>query len=160
MLSGLNQKVCGQVHGAELSPAADDAPPAQRHDLTRSGIDSEHGKPVVLPVRESEPQGKPMGLRVAGRGESERRPVIGRIGVATSSHAKAGRLPRGEDARERSANRRQAASQISRPGRNGRSWCGCHHRITSGAGSELVSCRSSARPMRATACCQSALFRA
>jgi hypothetical protein len=49
MLTGLNQKVCGQVPGLQRSPAADDVPPTQRHDLTRPGIDAEHGKPVVLP---------------------------------------------------------------------------------------------------------------
>jgi hypothetical protein len=50
MLVGLNQKVSGQVQGLQRSSAADVAPPAQRHDLTRSGIDTEHGKPPVLPV--------------------------------------------------------------------------------------------------------------
>ena len=33
MLSGLDQKVRGQVRGAPNSPVADDAPPADRHDL-------------------------------------------------------------------------------------------------------------------------------
>ncbi len=49
VLTGLDQKVRGQVQGLQRSSAADDAPPAQRHDLTRSGIDAEHGKPVALP---------------------------------------------------------------------------------------------------------------
>ena len=49
VLTGLDQKVRGQVQGLQRSPAADDAPPAQRRDLTRSGIDTEHGKPVTLP---------------------------------------------------------------------------------------------------------------
>jgi hypothetical protein len=53
MLIGLNQKVRGQVQGLQRSSAADVAPPAQRHDLTRSGIDTEHGKPVALPLGES-----------------------------------------------------------------------------------------------------------
>jgi hypothetical protein len=34
MLSGLDQKVRGQVLGAGQSPVADGAPPADRHDLT------------------------------------------------------------------------------------------------------------------------------
>jgi hypothetical protein len=34
MLSGLDQKVCGQVQGAPDTPVADEAPPADRHDLT------------------------------------------------------------------------------------------------------------------------------
>jgi hypothetical protein len=37
--------------GAQRSPAADDAPPAQRHDLTRSVTSAERGKPVALPPR-------------------------------------------------------------------------------------------------------------
>ena len=49
LLLGLNQKVRGQVQGLQRSPAADDAPPAQRHGPTRSGIDTEHGKPAALP---------------------------------------------------------------------------------------------------------------
>ena len=85
MLTGLDQKVRGQVQGLQRSPAADDAPPAERHDLTRSGIDAEHGKPVALPPPgESEPQGVPTGLWAEDEGESECRPVIGRIGVEPS----------------------------------------------------------------------------
>jgi hypothetical protein len=34
---------------AQRSSAADDAPPAERHDLTHSGIDTKHGKPEALP---------------------------------------------------------------------------------------------------------------
>ena len=49
VLTGLDQKVRGQVQGLQRSPAAEDAPPAQRHDLTRPGIDAERGKPVALP---------------------------------------------------------------------------------------------------------------
>ena len=33
MLTGLDQKVRGQALGADTSPVADDAPPADRHDL-------------------------------------------------------------------------------------------------------------------------------
>ena len=60
--------------GVQRSPAADDVPPAERHDLTRSGIDAEHGKPVALP------DGGKRAARcadgVAGRGSgSKRRPV-------------------------------------------------------------------------------------
>jgi len=50
VLTGLDQKVSGQVQGLQRSLAADVAPPAERHDLTRSGIDAEHGKPVALPL--------------------------------------------------------------------------------------------------------------
>jgi hypothetical protein len=39
MLSGLNQKVCGQEQGHPNSPVADVAPPAERHDLTPGSIE-------------------------------------------------------------------------------------------------------------------------
>ena len=60
-------------------------PPAERQDLTHAGTCTERGKPVHLPVvtaiRESEPQGEPMGLRVRDSGGSECLPVMGRIEV-------------------------------------------------------------------------------
>jgi len=34
--------------GADRSPDADDAPPAERRDLTRSGTNAERGKPDLL----------------------------------------------------------------------------------------------------------------
>jgi len=40
----------GSGAAAQRSAAADDAPPAERHDLTRFGTDVERGKPVVLPA--------------------------------------------------------------------------------------------------------------
>jgi hypothetical protein len=49
LLPGLNQKVRGQVPGPQRSPAADDAPPAERHDLTHWVTSAERGKPVALP---------------------------------------------------------------------------------------------------------------
>jgi len=71
--------------GAPNSPIADFEPPAERRNLTCAGTCTERGKPVDLPVvmatRESEPQGKPMGLQVEDGGKSERLPVMGRIGV-------------------------------------------------------------------------------
>jgi hypothetical protein len=39
MLSGLDQKVCGQAQGPRSSPVADDAPPAETHDLTPGAIE-------------------------------------------------------------------------------------------------------------------------
>ena len=53
-----------------------------------------------LLVRESEPQGTPLGLRVRDAGESESLAVMVRIGVQTLLHAKAGRLPAGLSSRE------------------------------------------------------------
>jgi len=47
--TGLDQKVGWPSSGAPNSPDADDAPPAERRDLTHSGTHSERGKPVVLP---------------------------------------------------------------------------------------------------------------
>ena len=49
MLSGLNQKVRGQVQGAGQSPVADGAPPAERHDLTPGDREDERSNPVVSP---------------------------------------------------------------------------------------------------------------
>lgn len=57
-----------------------------------------------------------MGLQVKEDGKSESRPVMGRIGVkrkATSSHAKAGRLPSGLSSRENLANRPKEAKQMT-----------------------------------------------
>jgi len=95
--------------GAPNSPITDVVPPAERRNLTYAGTCTERGKPVGLlvdvSIQESEPQGEPMDLRVEDGGKSECLPVMGRIGVesfgfdreqdqmATSLHAKAGRLP-------------------------------------------------------------------
>jgi len=59
----------------------------QRHrriegDLTYLVIQTEHGKPVVLPFTGREPQGAPRGLRVWEEGKSECRIVMTRIGIA------------------------------------------------------------------------------
>ena len=55
-----------------------------------------------------------MGLRIEEDGESERSFVMREIGVtplATSSHAKAGRLPSGLSSRERMNNRQRRKSR-------------------------------------------------
>ena len=49
MLTGLNQKVCGQEEGLQRSPPADDAPPVERHDPTPDGQEGERRNLVVLP---------------------------------------------------------------------------------------------------------------
>jgi len=70
MLTGLDQKGTWPGAGASTSSAADVAPPAERRDLTRSGIDAEHGKPAALPL------GKRVARRadrVAGRGSGRKR---------------------------------------------------------------------------------------
>jgi hypothetical protein len=56
---------------------------------------AEHGKPDALPETAGQPQGRLLAQRVKECGESERRPVIGRIRVATSPGAKASPLPLG-----------------------------------------------------------------
>lgn len=78
---GLNQKVRDQEWGSCDSLIADVVSPAYRQGLTHLGIDAEHGKPVFLPSRESEPEGEPIGVRVTHRGESEGRSLMGRIRV-------------------------------------------------------------------------------
>ena len=53
---GLNQKVRGQVRVFDCHLYVDVAPPADRRDLTHTGIYAERGKPEFLPFfRESEP---------------------------------------------------------------------------------------------------------
>lgn len=92
----LEPKGMGSGPGVPNSPGADGAPPAKRRSLTHAGTYTQRGKPVGLPARESEPQGTPIGLRVEDGGESEGPLVMRGIGVeplATSPHAKAGRLP-------------------------------------------------------------------
>ena len=57
--------------GVLCSPVADVAPPADRRDLTHSGIQAERGKPVCSPYWESKPQGEPM--EHAGKGGWKKR---------------------------------------------------------------------------------------
>ena len=60
-------------------------------------------EPRTSPARESEPQGKPIGVREWEDGRSECHPVMGWIGVehlATSPHAQAGRRPSGLSSQE------------------------------------------------------------
>ena len=126
MLTGLSQNGKGSGMGAPNSPIADGEPPAERQDLTHTGTRPERGKPVGLPdIRESEPQGTLMGLRVWDGGESERLPVMGGIGVesvvkgreprrlATSLPVKAGRLPPGRSSRENLTNHPKVGKQMT-----------------------------------------------
>ena len=93
MLIGLNQKVSGQVQGLQRSPAADDAPPAERHDLTRSVIVTERGKPVVPPFGQGSRKTTCRGCGQRRGGASERRSVMERIGVAPSGNITPRRKP-------------------------------------------------------------------
>jgi hypothetical protein len=110
VLTDSDQKGTWPGAGAKRSPAVDDAPPAERHDLTHSVASMERGKPVVLPL------GKRAARRVdraAGRGWGRKRmPSCNEAdrGWAARRHhptAKAGRLPPGVGARESSVNRRR-----------------------------------------------------
>ena len=60
--------------------------------------------PYFRPMRASRPQGRLMEVWVEERGESECRSVMDRIGVATSSRAKASRLPQGLSSQENDQN--------------------------------------------------------
>ena len=87
MLSGSNQNGMWQrSRGCPLPRTW-----TQRHrriegDLSHLVIQTEHGKPVVLPFAGRQPQGAPMGLRVWEEGKSECRAVMTRIGVAASAN--------------------------------------------------------------------------
>src|SRR3990172_331176 len=125
MLTGLSQNGKGSGMDAPNSSIADDAPPAERQNLTHTVTGTERGKPAGLPEWESEPQGTLMGLRVWDGGKSESLPVMGRTGVAPvvevreprrrarSLHAQAGRLPPGRSARENLANHPKVGMQMT-----------------------------------------------
>jgi hypothetical protein len=154
LLTGLNQKVRGQVQGLQRSPAADGAPPAERPDLTRSVVSAERGKPVALPaVGVGRSQGRPTGWRVKEEGASEGRPVIGRIGVATLPPGKPGRLPSGVGGRERATNRRRKQSRTVGAAVRAVAGAASATDVISVAGTAVVPSRSSPRPMgRPRAC--------
>jgi hypothetical protein len=71
MLTGLNQKVCGQVVGPQRSSHANDAPPAERHDLTCFGTDGERGKPVGPPTGNSRQAKREQRCRTSGQRRRE-----------------------------------------------------------------------------------------
>ena len=100
----MNQNGTQPGRSAVISLRADIVLPAERRDLTSTGVVSVRN--VVSPNGpigsvESDPRGSPMPVGVEDAGESERRPVIGRIGVSTSPHPKGRPLPAGLGSRER-----------------------------------------------------------
>jgi len=100
----MGQKGMQSGRSAHESLRADIALPADRRDLTSTGVVSVRN--VVSPNGptrnvESDPRGLPMPVGVEDAGESERRPVIGRIGVQTLPHSKERPLPAGLGSRER-----------------------------------------------------------
>jgi hypothetical protein len=152
LLLRLGQKGTWSRWRAPNSRHAVVAPPAERCDLTHTATATQRGKPVALPFRDSEPQGQPTGLRVEDSGESESRPVMGRIGVApqtaTSPHAKAGRLPSGVGGREPTANRRRLSCRTV--GEVARNFAGATAatEVISVAGSAVGTPRLAPSPMR------------
>jgi len=105
-LTGMNQKVRSPVGAPRCCSRADIALPADRRSLHLAGVVSVRN--VVSPNGptgnvESDPQGSSVPVGVEDAGESERRPVIGRMGVSTSPHPKGRPLPAGLGSRERSA---------------------------------------------------------
>ncbi len=81
MLTRSGQNGMWSGPGARNSPGADDVPPAESGDPPHLGTSTERGKPVALPSRVGDSQEEPMGRRVKDEGESECRPLTGRIGV-------------------------------------------------------------------------------
>jgi len=104
-LTGMNQNGTQPGRSAVISLRADIALPAERRDLTPAGVVSVRN--VVSPNGptgnvESDPRGLPVPVGVRDAGESECRPVIGRIGVQTLPRPKERPLPAGLGSRERS----------------------------------------------------------
>jgi hypothetical protein len=136
MLSGLDQNGAWSGPGVATSPGADAVPPAESCDPAtwfhrRNVVSPSPSREGKLPVRAA------TGRRVEEEGASEGRPVTGRIGVATSPHAKAGRLPSGVGGCERSANRRSRQCRC-RWGRNGLAGAACATEVLSVAGTGQV----------------------
>ena len=121
MLIGLNQN--GKRSGMALFEWAivDVAPPAIRRGPPRSEIQSEQGKPAVLPVTAGEPQGTLLVLRVKDGRESEGLSVMEGIGVGILLHAKAGRLLLGLSLQKSNEN------LLNEKNANGRRSIGCVH---------------------------------
>src|SRR3954447_23650685 len=91
-----------------------------------------------------------MGRRVKDEGGSEGRPVTGRTGVepmATSLHAKAGRLPSGVSGRKPSVNRRSKQSRTVGEVAMTSAGAACATAVNSVAGPVAVTLRLTPRPM-------------
>jgi hypothetical protein len=96
-----------QGRGAPRTPVVVTTLPAPRADLPHVGRQAERGKPVVLPLG-MHPAREADGTAGTGRG-SKRQPACHGVergcAVATSPHAKAGRLPSGLSSRANVTNR-------------------------------------------------------
>jgi hypothetical protein len=108
MLTGLSQKASSQAQRLNRPLTQMLNYRRKRQHLTYSGAHTERGKPVSVPMRESEPRGKPIQMQVWDDGKSECHLVMRWIGVepqATSLHAKVGLLPSGLSSQENLSNR-------------------------------------------------------
>jgi hypothetical protein len=172
MLSGWDQKVRGQVRGFLVPPAQMASHRRKAATLPIRVAVAERGKPVALPQGVGRPQGRLTGRRVKERGVSQRRSVMGRIGIeptderlrgrrrrpqdadakATSSPAQAGRLPRGVGGRETSANRRSGQSRSVSAVATTVAGAARATVILSVAGSAVVTPRLAPRPMGQPRC--------
>ena len=90
---------------------ANQAPGVQRGPHPFVVIPAERGKPVALPFGGRTAVRPTMALRVKDEGESERRPLMGRIRGATFPGTKVSRLPSGLASRESGANRPRKQSR-------------------------------------------------
>jgi hypothetical protein len=167
MLSGLDQKVRGQVRGLHFPPAQMASHRRIAAALPTPVTAAQRGKPVALPCGVGRPQGRLTGRRVKDRGASQRRPVMGRIGVeptgarhrerwmrpedtagaATSPPTKVGRLPRGVGGREASANRRRGQSRTVGAAAMAVAGAAPATAVNSVAGPAVVTPRWTPRPM-------------
>jgi hypothetical protein len=141
LLRGLNQKGTWPGAGAQRSPATDDAPPAQRHDLTRSVMSAERGKPVALPAWGRQAVRPTDGAAGKGRG-SKRRPVgNGPDRGCDMTPPERGQTSPGCRRARTVSQPAQAVMQRCRRGRNGPCWCSSRHRRQLGS----RHCRSNAQ---------------
>lgn len=90
MLTGSNQKVCGEEWSLKHWAIVDNRPPAKRKSPTCSETNAKQRKPKRLPATAGEPQGKLMALWAEECGKSERLPVMGGIRAGSMPDAKAG----------------------------------------------------------------------
>lgn len=96
----LNQKVSEMGTAPESCAFVTQTSPGQEQAPNPTYFSKWNVETPYRSPRDSGSQGPPMAVREQERGQSERRSVMERIGVETSSHAKAGPLPHGLSSRE------------------------------------------------------------
>src|SRR5712692_4791637 len=116
MLPGLGQKATRQVQRFHCPLAwALNAVGAQREPKPIRSLQRNTVSPSRSPSGVGKPQGPPKARRVKDEGESECRPVTGRIRVETAPDAKALILPSGVSTAERPKNRQRWCCKCWRP---------------------------------------------